>query len=203
MAFQTANRCAEVVMNFSTTGKPMANVVNFHLSADYAPSDLQDLADAVDSRIDTSYIPLISSGTLYNSVDVRGLENENDFVRSSATNAGPGTASGSALNSNSSLCITLRSANTGRSARGRFFAMPTVVGNTSAADTYSSGYGDSIVDFLEDLKIDAATLGWTMVVLSRYNANVKRAAGVIFPITSIQYRNLKADSQRNRLPSGH
>lgn len=203
MAFQTANQCAEVVMNFSTSGKAMANVCNFHNAGTYAPSDLQDLADAVDTIIDSDYLPLISSGTLYNSVDVRGLQDENDYVRSSAVNAGPGTASGSALNSNASLCVTLRSAFTGRSARGRFFAMPTVVGNTSAADTYSSGYGDGVVDFLELLQTTALPLGWTFVVLSRFNSGVKRASAVPFAITDIGYRNLKADSQRNRLPSGH
>jgi hypothetical protein len=181
----------------------MVNVVNFEFTGAYTPDDLASLAATADVLVDSGYMPLVSSGTDYNGVDVRGLENENDYVRSSVVHAGPGTAVGAAVNSNASLCVTLRSATTGRSARGRFYALPSVVGNLSAADYYLAAYGNDLVEFLNDLKTGAAAENWTMVVLSRWHNGAKRATAVTFPVVSIMFRNLAIDSQRRRLPAGH
>lgn len=203
MAFQSAPECAEAVLNFATAGKNMANVMNFWKPLGYDAAGLQDLADAIDGEVGDSYLATISSGTTYFDTAVRGLELENDLVRTANAEAGVGTASGSALNSNASLCVTLRTDFTGRSARGRFYAMPTTVTNTTAADHYSSGYADAVQGFLGDVQAAAFAAGWILVVLSRWSNKVKRTEAIHFTVTDIAYRNLLADSQRNRLPSGH
>lgn len=203
MPFVPVQDAAELVIHGTVGSKDVANVIGFqHLGA-YTPSDLQDLATAADGVVTSGYKPLMTAGMTYNSCVVRGLTSSIDFAASDSSGAGTGGVSGAQLNNNVTLCITLRSANTGRSARGRFYAFPTGASQLSAANTFSTTYAGDLIIFLESLQAAAAIAGWTMVVISRFHNLAPRTSGVTFPITSIEARNLISDSQRGRLPKGH
>lgn len=203
MAFIPILNCAEVVIHGTVGAKAVANVLGFKFTGVYTPTDMQQLADSVDLSVGSFYKAAMSAGMSYDFCEARGLTSSIDISASSAVSAGLGGVSGAQLTNNVTLCFTLRSANTGRSARGRFYAFPTGISQLTAANTFSSGYAADIVNFLNDVRTNAAILGWTMSVLSRQHAGVPLAAGVAYPIISAAARNLISDSQRGRLPKGH
>jgi len=108
------------------------------------------------------------------------------------------------LPANTSLCLTLRSGLTGRSARGRFYAFPTGDANLSTSpDLFEATYADDLVDMLDDIVTTASAQGWALCILSRFTAGAARTNAVPFIVTNIQARNLTCDSQRGRLPDDH
>jgi len=203
MAFQSVPNCAEAVINCTYGGKAIANVLNFVKSGGYNATDIGNLADAVDDAVGNLYLPVLSDGVAYVSTLVRGLELINDLTQVVTTSAGAGAVTGGPFPANVSLCITLRSGLTGRSARGRFYAMPTGISNQSATNTFSSTYVGDVEDFLIGVRSSAAGQGWNMCIVSRRTLNAARPVGVNFLVASIGARNNTMDSQRGRLPAGH
>lgn len=204
MTFQSAPDIAEAVIQATISGSPLNNVLNFHKPGGYTQADIDNLAGQVDTSVGTYYRPFMAPGTNYVQTLVRGLTSAIDLTATNATNAGAGTHTGSVeLPSNASLCVTLRTGLTGRSARGRFYAFPATDACMAAQDLFTSAYGAGIVAFLNNIVTAASVVGWHFCVLSRYTLGARRAAGISNDITSIAYRNLIVDSQRGRLPAGH
>lgn len=204
MAFQSAPECAEAVIHCTTSGKEQINVLNFWKPGGYVQADIDSLASVVDINVGTNYIPIIAAGTNYNFTLVRGLTNIIDLTATDSTNAGPGTNPGSVeLPSNVTLCVTLRTGFTGRSARGRFYTIGPTQTNMAAQNLFTSAYGNAAVNFLTGLQADALLAGWTLIVLSRFSGGVKRAVATHTTVNDINYRNLDSDSQRGRLPKDH
>jgi len=107
------------------------------------------------------------------------------------------------LPSNVTWVATLRSAFTGRSARGRFYTMPFTDLGLASINAVTSTFATAIIAFLEDVQARVTTNGWEMVVVSRFHNKTPRDPGIFFPITDIVARNLLTDSQRGRLTRGH
>jgi len=203
MAFQSVPNCAEAVIRGLALTKPIANVVGFKFGSLPVEADLQQLADTVDAWVGSDYLPLVSNATTYLVTNVRGLTVENDVEAFAATATGPGTQTGSAMPANATLCLTLRSGKTGRSARGRFYAWPFSSSVLADAQNVTSGYGTALAAALNHLKTLAAIDGWQMVVISRFALGVARPVGITFPVSAIESRNTLVDSQRGRLAPGH
>jgi len=122
----------------------------------------------------------------------------------------PSTISGSlALEvepNNVSLCVSFRTANRGRSFRGRNY----VVGLTEPALVKSTVQPSTVTAILaaynQLLSIGTAS-GWSWEVVSRFSGvdpttgkPIPRTTGVRTPITSVVVVDPVADSQRRRLP---
>ncbi|SRR5258708_420389 len=203
MPFISCPNAAVAVIHATQLGKPIANVLNFQFTAPYTQSNLDALALVCDANVGGSYLPLIAPSVTYDRVDVRGLTFAVDLSSTNNTNTGPGTGAGAEIPSNSSNCITLLTGLTGRSARGRFYAMPATQSFAVDAHTWGSGYGPALVAFLNDIRAGAYAIGWTLSVLSKQNNNVALNPHVTRPVTSVVARNELIDSQRNRLSSNH
>lgn len=203
MAFQSAPDCAEAVIRATYGGKNIANVLNFHKVGGYSQADIDQLAAVVDDNVGSGYLALLSGNVTYVDTLVRGLTSDTDLTAAQNANAGVGTVSGGSYPANASACITLRTGFTGRSARGRFYAMPTGTSNGLGVNTVSTTYLDALVDFLQAVAGDADLEGWDLVVLSRFHNKAERETATFLDVTSISYRNNVLDSQRGRLPVGH
>lgn len=109
-----------------------------------------------------------------------------------------GSVSQAGLPGNIALAVSFRTAQRGRSFRGRIYLPgwpePSVLGNTiNNADltTAVNGVASAIGQVV--------TTGRTHVVVSRYANNVPRAVGVATPVTIILATDATVDSQRRRL----
>lgn len=204
MTFIPVPQCAEAVLLGDNSGKEIVNVLNFHFGAAYAASDIQALAIAVDGVVSVQYPPLISPNCQYLGVKAKGLANINDFEYNAVGSPVSGTASGTPLPANTTICIKLATALTGRSARGRFYAWPTSTGKLAGTpDTFLNSYATDLINMINDIGTAAAAAGWAMSVVSRFTLGAARSSGVAFPITNAIARNTTVDSQRGRLPKAH
>jgi len=204
MTFQSAPECAEAVIRCSFGGHEIDNVLNFWYPTGYDQGALDDLADVVDNRVGLSYLGQINNLVTYDETRVRGLENAIDLEAVNAGCTAAGSASGSVpLPGNVTLCITLRTGFTGRSARGRFYALPTESDKLNTANVFDAAYATAIEGFLTSLKADALAVGWTFVVLSRRTGGALRPVAIKNPVTVIAARNLEVDSAKRRLAPGH
>jgi len=175
------------------------NVLNFRFSTAYTQSDLDNLAAAVDTKVGSNYLPSIADNVIYAQTHVRGLSASVDMESFDNTHAGNGTAGGTPMPSNVTFCVSLRTGLTGRSARGRFYAVCPATGDLDTSDTMTSGYASDIVAFLDAVKTLALSAGWTLVVISRQNAGVRLTTAVARAVTTVEATDLAVDSQRRRL----
>jgi len=204
MAFQSAPECAEAVIQCVFGGVQIANVLNFRkLFTPYDQTAIDALATLMDAVVDSDYKGILSSDVNYSGVLVRGLENELDLTAFNNDNAGPCTLTADSLPANVTLCATLRTGLTGRSARGRFYMMPSTNDQMTTPNTFSSGVGTGLTSFLDAVIAAALVEDWQLVVLSRFSGGVKRSVAINNRVLSVEVRNLTSDSQRGRLPVNH
>jgi len=202
MAFQSAPDIAEVVIHATYDGKEVVNVLHA-MRAGYTLVDVGNLAAAVDGAVGTFYLPLLNNGVTYNFTSAKGLALINDVSATDNTSAGPGTGGAITLPANVTLCITFRTGLTGRSARGRVYALPIPETSLASVNGVSSAFATNMQTCFDTIKSAMAAAGWIQVVLSRRTGLALRPTGVGFPITAVEARNLTLDSQRGRLPKGH
>lgn len=200
MAFQPAVDCAEAVIHITSSAGEQLNVLNFKYPTAYDQSNLDDLSAAVDAVVGGTYLSLMNEDMNYAFTHVRGLTSSVDLESVNGDNAGAGTDSAGALPANVAFCMSLRTGFTGRSARGRFYAMGLSTDQLVTLNHVTSTYVTNLHTMLTDILGAAATAGWTLVVLSRQNGGVKLSAAVARPVTSIIAVDTVLDSQRRRLP---
>jgi len=205
MAFLTCPNMVSLAIHATNNGKQIANILHARFGAYPVLADIVALNAAVAPAIAGDYEPLMSANLLLTDLTTTGLTLINDFQDVASFGASPGSAAGDPLPANNSLVCTLRSALTGRSARGRIYTFPTGAGNVASTggDLYETAYANAVEAFWQGVSAAINGAGWEHVILSKFTSGVERAAGVGFLVTDVAVRNSVADSQRKRLPKGH
>jgi len=205
MPFQPAPNCVSIAIHGTNNGKQIANVLHAHFPSYPVQSDVDFVTNAVATAVIGNYEPLMSDNLLLTDIVGTGLTFVNDFQTVVSAGVSPGSAGGSPLPANNSLVATLRSALTGRSARGRIYTFPTGTSNVASTggDLYTTGYATAVQTFWQSINTAINVGGWQQVILSRFTGGVARLAAVGFAVTTVEVRNDTADSQRRRLPRGH
>lgn len=112
-----------------------------------------------------------------------------------------GQATGQSLPNETSLCISLRSASRGRSARGRWFMAGIPDSARVDANNVSSAYATAVVTALQTLIQSTISNSKQMTVVSRVSNGIVRPGGpVYFPIVTALLVDTILDSQRPRKP---
>jgi len=203
MTFQSCPEIAEYVIGATYDTQPIANVLHAKLPGGYTQSDIDNLATAVDAWVGSDYRALMNTHVTYNETRAKGLTNIIDLQSVVNTNAGAGTMGAGALPGNVCLCITLRTAFTGRSARGRVYMFPFDGAAQTGINTVSTAYANNCAAALNALLGAVVGVGWTPVILSRRTAGALRTTGIGTAITIAEARNTEDDSQRGRPPRNH
>jgi hypothetical protein len=200
MAFQSAPDCAAVEFVFTQAGRIMENVLNFRRVGGYAQVDIDALATAMDIVVDAAWLPNIVDECSYVHVIVTGLENQADLQAIENTNAGPGQLADTPLPLNVTIAHQFTTGFTGRSSRGRMYIVglsdtALVSSKQEITTTKATAWNTAITGTINA----AAAIGWDMVVLSRVHNGVARVTAQALDVTGHGFRDLKLDSQRNRL----
>lgn len=199
MAFQPATNCAEAIINWSGPGGLYANVLNFKFATAYDQGDIDALALAVDQAVGGAMLGLVGTVVTYVNTVVRGLTSSVDLEGVADDEAGAGTASGTSMPPNVAYCLSLRTGQTGRSARGRFYTVGVTSAHLASAVAVSTTYRDAWIAALEAVGSQAASDGWSWGVLSRQNNGIVLGTAVLRPITDVIGVDLNLDSMRRRL----
>ena len=201
MPFVPVPDTAEVVIDFLVSGQPTANVLHFKYLGIYNQVALDDLAQSVGFQTGTFLLPSFPVTMQFVGVRVKGLSNSIDLSASSSSGAGVGTALGTQMPNNVSLCLTERTNQTGRSARGRIYCQPPTEGDMVTPNTVNSLYADMVKGWVDHIRSAAISINWSHVIVSRQHNGVRLTTGVTYNVTSVIARNLRVDSQRGRMPS--
>lgn len=201
MAFQSAVQCASAAITFHRGSHQHINRLVFNSAVPYDQTMIDDLADALDTAVTTSWLPLIGNTLTYDFVHVRGLEFVNDLESINANGTGLGLVSSPLLPANDTFVIKFSTGFIGRSARGRMYTVgmceAQLQGDTNAVTT---SYANGWVAAMQATALDVQAAGWLHVVLSRFANGAPRTTAQKLAVTNYSYTNLVVDSQRGRLP---
>lgn len=194
---------------YEWNGQVVENTIYYKKATSPIFDDLAALTDEVRAYIVSNLLPALTSaiqlvrvvGTLLDAVDAFQVVNTTGLPVVGGAGAG-------GMPNNVALCISLKTAHRGRSARGRNFIAG--LDNSYITDNDVSG---TIRTAFETVYAGLRTIGvdngWTMVVVSRFSGHTivdgkkvptPRAAGVTYPVTNALIEDTTVDSQRRRLP---
>lgn len=177
----------------------------FHINAGHTPAlaDIVAVHPIIANSILTDWLPELPADVTLVSVFYRSLETENDVQLEAPFVTGTvGTHSGADSPNQNTLCISLRSGMSGRSARGRLYWLGLSEDMTSG-NVVDATPAAAIVSALQGLQAGLATALYPLTIVSYINNGAPRVGGpVYFEVLSILLVDRQIDSQRRRMP-GH
>lgn len=201
MPFQSVPGVCEATVNFLTNGVSIQNTFHAQLVG-YNTDAIVDLAGAIAVIIEEDWRPILPSAISYVSVEVRGLELQNDISTIAIDGAGPGAVATGELPLNVTKAIRRTSSLSGRSARGRvFWPLLHNAQLASNGNFINQTDADNMVAAVAAVRVAIPTAGFAPVIVSRYNNGEQRLLGVTFPWVGTSVTNLSIDSRRDRLPA--
>jgi hypothetical protein len=160
-------------------------------------ADVIALGDAMADWFLNTLTPQLSDDWTASRVIVTDISNATG-PRYEAIATGPGGTSGEASPNNVAACISLRTAQRGRSGHGRNY-IPAIPSSLVTLNTIDNAYLASLVTIYEGL-IGAGTFvpGWQFCVVSRFSGGVARTPPITIPIVSVTFTSDKVRSMRSR-----
>jgi hypothetical protein len=201
MAFISVPGCVLAELIYSWQGQTCENTLYFGASGSITPTNMETLAAALATWWGDNYAPAISDDVSLQAVRVTDLSNEEaPSIEYNTSLPIPGENTSPSLPNNCALCVSFRTANRGRTARGRNY----IVG-LCENQTTNSQVDAGVPDFFTDaysLLIGAGTFvtGYQWCVVSRYFQGIPRVSGIARPVTGVRVVDMVIDSQRRRLP---
>lgn len=201
MPFVPASNTLQARLHFNWGTQQIENSLYFQGSAGVTPALATSLGTALVSWWSTNFRANTSNLMALNNINITDLTAENSFVVVHQTGlplVGQDTAE--ALPFNCAFCVSLRSANRGRSGRGRNY-IAGLTETKQAASVIDATLRTNIVAAY-NLLVGAGTFvpGLQLVIVSRFHLGLPRAAALVQPVTTVLSVDSTMDSQRRRLP---
>lgn len=205
MAFIPVPNVAQIRMEGVVDSQLTINDIYFEISGGgINVVNLQTLVDAVGVWFVDSLTPLLSDDWHASRVVGVDLTSATGVIATGEVSA-DGGVSGEAEPNNVAACMSIRTANRGRSFRGRNY-VPGLPSSLVTLNTLDSTFLANLVTTYNQLK-GAGTFspGWQMVVVSRFSGvnpttgkPIPRTTGIATPVTSIISVTNKVRSMRSR-----
>jgi hypothetical protein len=203
--------CAQIVLNWSLAdGKAGHNVIYGRYTGGFAGTVSQ--ATAIHTALSTgaqwtAMAAYLTTTTILQSVTIRNVAVQDQPLIASTSTAAPGTGAGLGLPTETAVCVTERTALTGRSNRGRVYLPGMVATAVGAGDTIPNAVMTAITNWAGTLLSALAASGYALVIGQKqrgaYTSPITgrafpaRAANSV-PVTSLLVRDNHWDSQRRR-----
>lgn len=180
-------------------GSRVENVVNVQVPGGVDAAVLQDTANEVGGWVLSTLLPLLSNNVQFLMVEAKNLSilSGGVAVYNAPSSSFGGVGDGSAPN-NVSYCISLRTARSGRSYRGRFYVAG-VPKNKLTGDTVEANWTSDLLAALNGLISLLAALDKLLVVVSRIQDHIVLGVAVATPVETASVTDFVVDSQRRRL----
>lgn len=207
MPFVPVENVAEAEMRMLLDNQKIENTLWFQHDGEILAADLDELTDALQHWWDVSYAGLTTGLNFLREVFAADQTSSTGLVSTHDGEGANGDGSTTYLPNNVSIVASFRTAQRGRSFRGRNYIAGIPTDKTSDANHIQSSYASEIITAYNDLLgPDALVTGWTWGVASRFSGvdgdgkPIPREAGIFTPITATVVVDLVIDSQRRRLP---
>jgi len=164
-------------------------------------ADTLAIATALSPVLVASWLPQLPTSYSLVELHQRSLHAENAIERSDAFGVGDvGTQGGTPAPNNVTICASLRTLFTGRSARGRLYWQ----GLSEAQydeNIVSSATLTAIQSAIRDVRDSISSLGYKWIIVSFFSNGAPRVGGPVkFVIQDAIFTDNVIDSQRRRLP---
>jgi len=203
MPFVPAPNILQVEVRAIKDGQRVEN--RFYVNCFHAPTlaDITAVNAIVSTSTLTDWIPLLPTDVTLVSNFYRSLQDQNAIqLEAPYVTGNVGTRAGAAAPNQNTLCVSLRSANAGRSARGRLYWLG-LSEDQYAANQVAGADIAAITAALDDLRTALVAGGYAWTIVSFFTNNAPRVGGpVYFPVVSVLTVDGVLDSQRRRMP-GH
>lgn len=200
VAFIPVPNVAQVTFNQTYLGQPVANVFHLNVGPGANAALLTNLGNTLMSWALNTYAPLKHIGWEVVGARVRRLDTDQD-IAVDVVPAAPiaGALQGTPLPGSIALCVSLRTALTGKSRRGRWYC----TGHTAAQLTADSNIftTQAVTDHvaaLNALRGLYLPLTSPMVIVSRFTGGNPRTQGIFTQVTNCISTDTTVDSQRGR-----
>jgi hypothetical protein len=200
MAFVPVPNTIGVDVIYEQDGQRVENTLYFERPAGWDGSTIATFLGELNTYIQTELLPVLSTaiqlvqlvGTLLDAVDAIAV----------TLNISPpvsGSVTGDAMPNNVTYTIQFKTAQRGRSFRGRNY-VPGLPNSAVSSNNVTSDFRTSLLAFYTGLIALAGDHTATWVVVSRVSGGVDRAIGVTTIINTPATADQVVDSQRRRLP---
>ena len=209
MPFVPAPNTVQVNVVYEMAGQEVENTLYYRREAGVGSTELAALVEAVNAFIVDQLLPFL--GNTIKLVRLVGvlLDAADSLIYISTTDLPQfGGASGEAAPNNVSVAVSLRTAERGRSKRGRNY-IPGIPKDLIDESTVGSGSITAYESAYAGLITIGGDDGFEQVIVSRYSGftivdgkkhPTPRTTAVITPVTSAVILDATVDSQRRRLP---
>lgn len=205
MPFVPCLNTAQVEIRALYFGEKVENTLWFQKGSAITAADLNALTEAVHDGWVGSALPLLPSGYQLTEVVATDFTTATSGVATfPATGSEVGAESSPGLPGNVSITISFRTANRGRSFRGRNYWVGLTEATVAANEVTSARIGEIISCYVAVVAV-AEGEGWNHVIASRYSGvdsdgkPIPRANGVMTVVTTYIVVDTHVDSQRRRL----
>ena len=200
MPFVPATNVVQAEMIYTFAGQRCENVLHYQRGGGWTTAQMDALGGALGSWF-AANMPGSLAGTIsLDMIRLTDLTTQNSPVIEFVTGLPIiGTAVGDALPNNCALVFTKRTANRGRSYRGRYYHMG-MVETQCAGNFVTNAFMASLAPKIAGLlSFSVDSVICPLVVVSRFTGGAPRATAVVTPVTTFA-GNTRIDSQRRRLP---
>jgi len=171
--------CAEVVCQGTLASQDVLLTNGVRKASPFAGTDLDDIADIFANWLTGTLLPILCDDLSMIFVKVSDLTTQFSPVAVSVTGLpATGSVSGSPLTNNVAAVISYKTAQRGRSFRGRNYVPGAPVGSLQTATELTSTFVTNLVAAYAGLGVSLASANFDHVVLSRQENNVIRTTGV-------------------------
>jgi len=202
--------CVQIVLNWGLAGGKIGhNVLYGRAPGIPAPTAAQ--AESIRAAITsgaawTNLASHFAPSTLLSGVSLRSVHAQDQPIVSSTGAAVAGSGTGPAMPDEVALCVTLRTAQTGRSNRGRVYIPGWNVGQVAADNTADSAAMSSAAAWVNTFRSVFAAAGYVHVIGHPARAAYTGSTGTTHPartagsidVVSAEVRDNHWDSQRRR-----
>jgi len=198
MPFQAVPDVAQIRLEGTVDGQLTINDLYFQVSGGgITPTNIEAITGACANWLADTLAPLLSENW--------SAQRAVGFDLGSATGpiatvgaAAPGGVASEAAPNNVAACVSIRTAQRGRSGRGRNF-VPGVPGSVVTLNTLSPTFITNLLDAYDLLRGAGSFLaGWQQVVVSRQTAGALRPTGIAIPVTGFVVTTPYVRSMRSR-----
>ena len=197
MAFQPVPNAAQVTIAGKQDAQLTINDLYFEASGAITGLGLTKLATNVANWVTTSLAPLLSHDWAASAVRAIDLSSATGLAGEASLSTVGGVATEAAPN-NVAACVSLRTAQRGRSGRGRNF-VPGIPNAVVTLNTLDPTFIDDLVNaYLTLVGAGSFTPGWELVVVSRQTAGALRPTGISIPVTNVIMTTPYVRSMRSR-----
>jgi hypothetical protein len=200
MPFIEAPGVAQCNIRAEYLGVPMENVLNFLTPEDpITPSLLVDIGASLAVSWSSNVLPFVVANYVVKEILVIDLSSQFGGTATDTSLAGSaGDVADNALPGNVVFCVSLRTAERGRSRRGRIFLSGLGEGQVTG-NLVSPTVVTNLVNAIEGVRTDMLTAGYQMVIVSRQENNVPRTTALSTPVTTVLAVDSEVDTLRGRL----